>query len=72
MGLSRNEDILENLLGAQNELGDPQSRIEALLMQIVDQNTKMLNLPTVAGDYSLKVTVVDNEPSYEWTSIEVR
>ena len=72
MGLSRNEDILENLLGAQNELEEPQSRIEALLQQIVDQNTKMLNLPTVAGDYSLKVTITNNKPSYEWTSIEVR
>lgn len=37
MGQSRNEDILENILGAQNPLGEPQSREEALLMQILEQ-----------------------------------
>lgn len=34
---SRNEAILQNILGANNVLGEPQSRIEALLMQILDQ-----------------------------------
>ena len=34
---SRNEAILQNILGANNVLGAPQSRIEALLMQILDQ-----------------------------------
>lgn len=33
---SRNEAILQNMLGAENELGDPLSRIEALLMQVLD------------------------------------
>lgn len=33
---SRNEAILQNVLGADNELGDPLSRIEALLMQLLD------------------------------------
>ena len=37
MGQSRNENILENILGAQNPLGEPQSREEALLMQILEQ-----------------------------------
>lgn len=32
---SRNEAILQNMLGADNELGDPLSRIEALLMQVL-------------------------------------
>ena len=32
----RNEAILQNVLGADNELGDPLSRIEALLMQLLD------------------------------------
>ena len=36
MGLSRNENILENILGANNELGEPQSRIEALLMELLE------------------------------------
>lgn len=33
---SRNEAILQNILGAENELGDPLSRIEALLMQLLE------------------------------------
>lgn len=33
---SRNEAILQNVLGAENELGDPLSRIEALLMQLLE------------------------------------
>lgn len=36
MGLSRNENILENMLGADNVIVDPQSRIEALLIQILE------------------------------------
>ena len=32
---SRNEAILQNILGADNALGDPLSRIEALLMQLL-------------------------------------
>ena len=37
MGQSRNEDILENMLGASNPLGEPRSREEALLMQLLDK-----------------------------------
>ena len=33
---SRNEAILQNMLGADNELGEPESRIESLLMQLLD------------------------------------
>ena len=33
---SRNEAILQNILGANNELGEPQSRIEDLLMQLLE------------------------------------
>lgn len=36
MGQSRTEDILENMLGADNELQPPQSRVERLLMQLKD------------------------------------
>lgn len=32
---SRNEAILQNMLGADNPLGEPLSRIEALLMQVL-------------------------------------
>lgn len=34
---SRNEAILQNILGAENELGEPQSRIEELLQEILEQ-----------------------------------
>lgn len=37
MGDSRDEDILENILGATNPLEPPQSRIESLLQQILAQ-----------------------------------
>lgn len=33
---SRNEAILQNMLGADNQLGEPLSRIEALLMQVLE------------------------------------
>lgn len=36
---SRNEAILQNILGADNELLEPQSRIEALLMELLDQES---------------------------------
>lgn len=41
MGQSRTENILENMLGASNPLGAPQSREEALLMQILDKISVM-------------------------------
>lgn len=35
-GLSRTEEILENMLGATNDLKPPQSRVEALLMELLE------------------------------------
>ena len=35
MGYSRNEEILENILGENDELPAAQSRMEALLLQIL-------------------------------------
>lgn len=35
---SRNEALLQNILGANNDLGDPQSRNEALLMNILGES----------------------------------
>lgn len=40
MGQSRTENILENILGASNPLGEPQSREEALLMQLLESLAK--------------------------------
>ena len=36
MARSRNEAILENMLGAENPILEPMSRIEVLLLQIKD------------------------------------
>lgn len=36
---SRNESILQNMLGAKNELVAPESRIEALLQMILEQGS---------------------------------
>lgn len=38
---SRNEAILQNMLGAENELGEPQSRIEELLMELLEEWKKI-------------------------------
>lgn len=35
-GLSRTEEILENMLGATNDLKPPKSRVEALLMELLE------------------------------------
>ena len=66
---SRNEAILQNMLGANNEIGEPQSRIEALLIQILEtggggggggttnynllQNKPQIGGVTLQGDKSL-------------------
>lgn len=34
---SRNEAILQNMLGAQNELPEPMSRIEVLLIAVLEK-----------------------------------
>lgn len=39
MGQSRNENILENILGASNPIVPPQSRIEELLIQLLEQGS---------------------------------
>lgn len=39
MGQSRVEDILENILGGDNELQAPQSRVEVLLTQIYESGS---------------------------------
>ena len=55
---SRNEAILQNMLGAQNELEPPQSRIEELLLELLNSGgggggtndyEHLLNLPQING-----------------------
>ena len=64
MGQSRNENILENMLGAHNPLGEPQSREEALLMQLLEKLSvtvlKWLGVTTTEledGDITNPITI---------------
>ncbi len=57
MGQSRNENILENMLGAENELAEPQSRVEELLIDIYNQGA---GLPDVDSADNGKVLAVVN------------
>lgn len=66
MGQSRNEDILENMLGAQNPLGEPQSREEALLMQILEQGTGGSS-HNYSTDEQVVGTWIDGSDVYEKT-----
>ena len=47
---SRNEALLQNILGADYDLGEPRSRNEALLMQIAEK-IGQLSEPYTAGQY---------------------
>jgi len=40
---SRNEAILQNMLGADNELGEPESRIEELLIMLLEEINELKN-----------------------------
>ncbi|MBP5597829.1 MAG: hypothetical protein J6Y02_20845 [Pseudobutyrivibrio sp.] len=67
MGQSRNENILENMLGAHNPLGEPQSREEALLMQILEQGGGG-GSSTLAGLTDVSVTSPSNEQILKYDS----
>ena len=50
MGQSRNENILENMLGASNPVGEPQSRVEELLIDIYNQGGGGGDVETIQPD----------------------
>lgn len=53
---SANEAILQNMVGETNELRDPQSRIEALLTELLGTlEGSGITVPTSDGDYILHV-----------------
>ena len=54
---SRNEAILQNMLGASNTLGAPQSRIEFLLMQILEDGAQYGRLKSEYDDDTNTVTL---------------
>ena len=53
---SRNEAILQNMLGADNELLEPESRIEELLIDLLEQlEASAPAIPESDGDYKLHI-----------------
>ena len=55
--LSRNEAILQNILGADNELEEPQSRIEVLLLALLEKlDGNAPAVPVEDGDYKLHIS----------------
>lgn len=54
---SRNEAILQNMLGAENALGAPRSRIEFLLMQILEDGAQYGRLKSAYDDDTNTVTL---------------
>lgn len=73
---SRNEAILQNILGADNTLGSPESRIEELLMQLLDA----LDDSGFGKSFTLveTITVSENDVSsiersgYDFTKVFIR
>ena len=61
MADSRNEDLLENILGASNEYGEPQSRNEAILQNILGEQNELL--PPVSRFEKLLLQLKDEMPS---------
>lgn len=53
---SRNEAILQNILGASNQLQPPQSRIEDLLLQLLDKLAAMEGVVRYIGVTTTELT----------------
>lgn len=63
MADSRNEDLLENILGASNEYGEPQSRNEAILQNILGEHNELQE--PVSRIETLLLQLKDEMPSGE-------
>lgn len=63
MADSRNEDLLENILGGSNEYGEPLSRNEAILQNILGEQNELL--PPVSRIETLLLQLKDAMPSGE-------
>ena len=68
--MSRNEAILQNILGADNDIPEPTSRIETLLIALgakIDAlSSSIPAAPTTDGTYTLTCVVSEGEPAYSW------
>ena len=54
---SRNEAILQNMLGADNVIGEPESRIEELLIEILEEGAIGGKLEAAYNDTTKTVTL---------------
>ncbi len=71
---SRNEALLQNALGESNVVGEPQSRIEALLHELVDELASvqadsvacLTEAPTAANTDGLKFVVLSSDPETKY------
>lgn len=59
MGQSRIEDILENILGADNDIGEPQSRNEYLLIEIMGLIAEVPQTEITDGEITTIVSSID-------------
>lgn len=59
MEKSRNEKILENILGADNEILEPFSRIEKLLLRLLGQLNDTPNEPITNDEITEIINVVE-------------
>lgn len=60
IGKSRNEALLENILGADNEILPPESRIEVLLKEILDNGTIPENVADWLDEHPEATTTVED------------
>ena len=59
--ISRNEAILQNMLGAENELEEPQSRIETLLLALLEEWQNMSGGATfIDADIDIQTGTISN------------
>jgi len=73
--LSRNEAYLQNALGESHEMGEPQSRIEELLAELVESLQSVTasgvayqtTAPTSDNTDGLKFVVLSEEPATKYS-----
>ena len=71
---SRNEAILQNILGADNDLLPPESRIETLLQMILEENALNLKKFTLIEEIEIEDDDVNKieRTDYDYTKVFIR